>query len=551
MTQLLELLVPLDQPVGVVLNLAIGFMAAWGFIQVFRALVKDVNPTLKDLRYLERRGRQDDPDDLLRLSRRTQSSGPVRKRLDLLGTLKANGAPVDAEMLAAISAEDFRTAAPIARWATSFLVLLGLTGTLVGLSLAVSELSTLLGNGMGTQDMVNAILETLGRMRLAFSTTLAGVGGSVVVGSSLAVLRHRQSRAIRKLEQLSSTQWAPLFRTSEASRLKDAVKELEATRNVLKNGLDQTLNHVRDGFQKLQNDFAEQSRQLLGQVGSLRDATLEIIGERSDDSLSLAQYVETVKATTEELQEGVRASGELLPGIRDALEETIRSEQQSLAHTLTEHARAAHPVLERQESAAKALAEAVASERALLVDLQDVLLRLNSSLDAASGTWEQVDQAIEKLGRETASALRDGLRETLAAVGRQTEEQSKSQRRITASLDDLQTTQKKTLGLLADQSQRALNRSQEIVDEIRATLQESLDLVGHRLIESERALGKRVETGLSKLARELRDLAGTAGSTSEAPASSRSEAWGERRDGPAEPGGIPAQVIRDDLQELE
>ncbi|WP_419860425.1 hypothetical protein [Candidatus Palauibacter sp.] len=548
MIELLELLVPLDQPFAVALNLAIAIVAAWGIKQVIQALVADVGPTLKDLEHLEGLGRQDNSDALLQEAEELRPGGFVRQRLDVLGRLKANQDPVDPEMLAAISADAFRTAAPVARWATSFLVLLGLTGTLVGLSFAVSELSTLLGNGMGTGDMVNAILDTLGRMRLAFSTTLAGVGGSILVGSFLAVLRHKQSRAIRKLEELSSTQWVPLFRTSDEARLGNAVRELEKTRKILKEGLDQTLEDVRCGFQELHDRFAERSDELLRQVGRLRDATLEIIGERSDSSLSLAQYVDTVKATTAELQEGVRASGELLPQIRDALQETIRLEHESLQQALTEHTRAVQPVLQRQESAAKALAEVVSSERALLADLQDVLLRLNSSLQTASGAWEEADQTIEKMGRTTAQALRDGLHATLDAVTHQTEEQSKSQRRITMSLDDLQTTQKKTIQSLAAQSQKALNRSEEMVAEIRETLRESVDRVGERLTESERALVSRVEMGLNNLARELRDLTSVDGSRRR-PESNWTQPLDAVRGDPVEPDEI--QRIRDDLPEPE
>ena len=302
---MIEFFLPPDQPVGVFLNLVIAAIAAVGIAQVVHTLVNDVRTTLKDLEDLEQKGQQDHSEALLTLAEKAKPNGLVQHRLVLLKRLQRSGEPVDTEMLAAISAETFRDAAPIARWGTSILVLLGLAGTLVGLSLAVSELSTtLLRGGMGTQEMVDAILATLGRMELAFSTTLAGVGGSVLVGSVLAILRHQQSRAIRKLEELSSTQWAPLFKTTEESRMGDAVKELEATREILKEGLDQTLTDVRVGFEALGNQFRDQSTELLNQVGSLRDAMLEIIGERSEDSLSLAQYVETVKATTEELQEG-------------------------------------------------------------------------------------------------------------------------------------------------------------------------------------------------------------------------------------------------------
>ena len=572
---MIEFFLPPDQPVGVFLNLVIAAIAAVGIVQVVHTSVNDVRTTLKDLENLEQNGQQDHSDALLTLAEKAKPNGLVHHRLVLLKKLQLSGEPVDTEMLAAISAETFRDAAPIARWGTSILVLLGLAGTLVGLSLAVSELSTtLLRGGMGTQKMVDAILATLGRMEVAFSTTLAGVGGAVLVGSVLAILRHQQSRAIRKLEELSSTQWAPLFKITEESRMGDAVKELEATREILKEGLDQTLTDVRVGFEALGNQFCDQSTELLNQVGSLRDATLEIIGERSEDSLSLAQYVETVKATTEELQEGVRASGQLLPRVQHALEETIRSEQQSLAHTLTEHTRAVRPVLERQEAAAKALGEAVSGERALLAELQDVLKRLNSSFEAASGTWEQgADQAIEKMGRETAEALRDGLRETLTSVARLTEEQSKSQQRVTMSLDEFQATYRETMRLLADQSRRALNQSQEMVEGIRATLRESLDLMGERLIGSQRGSSDRVATSLNALGRELRDLAGadtSRGGLSTSAITARTprpaESWERGDDG--QPGAegadsrnlpeheprnlsISPEEIREDLQGLE
>ena len=229
---MIEFFLPLDQPVGVFLNLVIAAIAAVGIAQAVQTLVNDVRTTLKDLASLEEKGQQDHSEALLALARKAKPNGLVQHRLVLLKRLQLSGEPVDTEVLAAISAETFRDAAPIARWGTSVLVLLGLAGTLVGLSLAVAELSTLLGGGMGTQEMVNAILATLGRMKVAFSTTLAGVGGAVLVGSVLAMLRHQQSRAIRKLEELSSTQWAPLFKTTEESRMGDAVEELEATRKM-------------------------------------------------------------------------------------------------------------------------------------------------------------------------------------------------------------------------------------------------------------------------------------------------------------------------------
>ena len=440
-------------------------------------------------------------DELVARSRTLDRESPVRSRIESLDALRQRAEPIDSEILAAISAEEFRDSAPVARWAMSVLVLLGLAGTLVGLGLAVSDLSSLLApsEGRGTLNsgqIVEAILATLGDMRVAFSTTLSGVFGAVVVGSGLAWLRHAQSLQIQRMERLSSTHWQPLFQTSEQTRLTDAVRELEA---------------VRGGM----TDAVGELEEMRKKVGLLVDRNLEVLGSREEGDPTLTEYVRSVRATTDELQNAVESVSGLLPEMEESLKRTIEAEHESLSGALVAHTSMVEPLLQRQQQAAEALTKAVTGELDRINEIRDVLERLNASFEGARGTWERADQAIARMEQSTAGALRDGFRDALSAVARLTEEQARSQQRVTEALDAFQSTNRQTMERLADASNRALNHSQEVVTEIRRTLKESLDRVGERLLESQRGASDQVATGLSRLGRELRDLSGPSNSGSE------------------------------------
>jgi hypothetical protein len=276
------------------------------------------------------------------------------------------------------------------------------------------------------------------------------------------------------MEELSATNWVPAFDTSEESRFSEAVRALSG---------------VRSEFE------------------ALRNATLEILGKRGKDAPSLAEYVETVRSTTTELQAAVHDTRELLPEIQRALQVTIQNEQQALRNALAHHTSTIEPLLQSQQRAADALTEAVSGELDRIAQIKDVLERLTTSFEGARGTWEQADHAIERMGTRTAEALRDGFRDSLSAVARLTEAQAQSQRRVTEALDAFQSTNRQTMATLAEASNRALNHSEEVVSEIRGTLRESLQQVGDRLIESQRGSSGQIATGLSALGREIRDSA--------------------------------------------
>ena len=171
---------------------------------------------------------------------------PLRKRIELLIKIRARHQPVDLVPLSAIATEQFRQQVGTARFIGPSLVLLGLLGTVLGLGTAVTELAALLGGGMSTDALRTGILETLGGMKTAFSTTLVGIAGSIVVGIVLRLHAHPASRTLQELESLSIGTLVPIYDTSEASILDLSVTRLQA----LTDSLEERLGSIAD---KLEN----------------------------------------------------------------------------------------------------------------------------------------------------------------------------------------------------------------------------------------------------------------------------------------------------------
>lgn len=495
-----------DRPIALVLNASIGVLMLVSFYELLRTWAS-LRTLLGELDQLGSAPSPSSGADLVALVDGQFSSPELHRRVIQLRDLGAARQSIDIEMLAAVSAERFRSAMPLSRWAASILVLLGLAGTLVGLSLALNDLSAVLDGSLGAAAMAAEILSTLGQMKIAFSTTLAGVTGAILVGSGVYGVRQLQSRAILELEDLTATCWVPLFDTTEAAQLVDAVKQLQFIRHALEEGLDHTAQSVLRGFDKIESELFERGTEILQQLEAVRDATLTIIGQKPEGAPSLAEYVETVKATTLELQHGVTAIGTLLPEMEARLQNAIRQQNDALESTLSDHTTKVVPILERQEEAAAHLNAAIQAEVGRLNEVHDILEGLSETMDRASATWAKADESIQKLGDQTADALRDGLGDALSSIESLIASHTDSQIQITRMLERSEATNAELVSLTGDQSRRTQKFAQEMVGEIRSAVQESLDKISGHLVRVDQDGFEKVRASVAEVRREIRDAA--------------------------------------------
>lgn len=128
----------------------------------------------------------------------------IGQRIALLQTLPRDSIPASLERLGATDAEQLQQQVGLARWCAAAMILLGLAGTLIGLSIGLAPVASVLGSASpGFEAFRAAMTESVAGMRTAFSTTLAGVMGAIAVGALLALYERRQGDLLIQLERAS------------------------------------------------------------------------------------------------------------------------------------------------------------------------------------------------------------------------------------------------------------------------------------------------------------------------------------------------------------
>jgi biopolymer transport protein ExbB/TolQ/uncharacterized protein YukE len=133
-----------------------------------------------------------------------------------------------------------------ARFIATILTVIGLVGTVVGMSLAMLRISGAF-HGVGDAHALTELMKSLGGtlqgMKTAFGCTLAGLVAAVIVGSAAHFLRRWQSRVIREIEEFVTCELLPALERidpeadnaakSFVSAITDAADKLSALGNAM------------------------------------------------------------------------------------------------------------------------------------------------------------------------------------------------------------------------------------------------------------------------------------------------------------------------------
>lgn len=502
-----------ERPVALWLNLVIAFLTVSSVLELAVSYMRSIAPEVKALGVLERATL--DEDSCSRLGATLPSRTATKRRVSDFLDSHRRRRPIDAEALTAVTTEEFRSRIPLSRTVAALLVLLGLAGTLWGLGIAIFQLSdTLSGSTVTTDGMKTAILGTLGGMQTAFSTTLAGVTGAVLLSFLIGGYRQQQSALLRRLEHLAATRLQPLFQVSEASLLGDATTHLQLISEIIEARFEDISEAIRErgsrlegelrsGFVAIEESFAERSAHLISAVEDVRNATLEILGEREPGTPSLAEYVKTVQVATAGLERSVGSLGEMIPSLQSAIDDTIARNHKSLKDALTEHATQVHSILAQQAASADGLSVATDNAGVQLEELSGVMGRLSSTLENAGQASRKMEGLVEEMSRDIHDSIARGLSSVIADVSRLTEGSNDAQGRVMAALRDFEAQLNGTLQSLQGQGARVHQRSEELIGELRQTVRESMDQVGQVMAASTKSGHSDIANALRELAREF------------------------------------------------
>lgn len=290
----------------------------------------------------------------------------VGARVDLLTAIDKVGDSPDPSMLTAQVVSHLERRVSMARWAANGTVLLGLGGTLVGLSIAVTQAMNLLKKSMGDESAVNTLMATFSGLTTAFSTTLCGIIFSMLIGVTVAGLRRRQTQFVEQLE-LFSLEWIyPHFRSSPGEALARAARHLADIERALHNSLEEVVGGIRQTSAQVKEQgialtgtidrsfsaLVEESRDSARSLALKWDGVLahqrQLLGEPDADTVtlpSLAGRLDGAGASMLTLTEGVQR---LLPTVEETIARQVDRQARDLHETMHAYTQRLSDAVERQ-----------------------------------------------------------------------------------------------------------------------------------------------------------------------------------------------------------
>lgn len=546
MQGIVELFLSTDRPFGLALNLLIFALAT---VAVVRALIVAVRSCPREHRVVSHIANMTDASRESVVDAVAGSASVLEARVEDLAVLHMHRHPIDAAAMTGLTASALRSELVVTEGIGRSLIVLGLLGTLWGLGSAVTSLAaTIRLETMNSTALVAAILETLGGLQTAFSTTLAGLFGALAIGFTVGFARRRQVRLMTDFERLMSTRLIPLFDTSDATNLQDAARALEQLERRAAQDMRTMISAIagegaalrsrlEKDFDRLEATFESRAQHLIRATGKALESTLSIIGERREGEPTLADYVRTVRSTVADLERSIQSASMLIPELEGRILAAIAQQRTGLEEVFGRHREAMEPLLARQFESIDVLAAVAERTAAISERLGDTLDRFTTSSDEIRTRWMAIDEKITAVGRSCQEAIRSGLREVVAEVQREQQHGSEDRERVARHLATFESELRTHLDRLLEERNRVMSQMTELIDTMRDAVEQAVREVGERLAKQDRSAARELNLGVEQLSREIRGLIPYPRSTASEDASfdGRDPAWPDP-DSSAQPG---------------
>ncbi len=308
----------------------------------------------------------------------------VANRLLQLRKLREYGDNIDQSSLSALVVSELDDNAAFGRWSSTAVVLLGLTGTLVGLTQAVRASAVILGRGTNATigEAVQAVTKTFDGVQVAFSATLMGAMSAVVLGVFLTQLRKAQGKFIRDLETFTTVELLPRYRTSAGLSLAQTARTLAELEEKLREALsgvlvelsrrgEQLVGTIEYRFDSLTSKYDDRSKSLLDSFERTQASVAKLIGDPDDSAMPLANILETLREASSQTKAAAESTAKLIPALEEGfarqidrqtrdLYEAAKATAEDLEKSFTQQHAQVSEILGRVSSLAPALAEVIA-----------------------------------------------------------------------------------------------------------------------------------------------------------------------------------------------
>ncbi len=375
----------------------------------------------------------------------------IYRRIHDLGKIKQNGGEIDHNVLGDIHAGATSRKAGLSNYILGILIILGLVGTLWGLTTAVIEVQPLLQDIDDLDQLPQisrALQETLKGMGTAFKTTLAGLVTSLGLGALGWLFSLLNSAFLTQFETVVATEIIPPFKQTPESLIESSVDQLQVSVGEFKLATEDNVRRMQESIQQLtekswdayleqQYVIANELREIPGElreslggiseyqvlikstVASFEKMTENFMTEISKNQSAVDTMVEEFRTLTEKSMSQVSEyQAALLEGLENVVSEfkeestelktTIRDAQSSQAKFIDELAnnlagileKQFQPIVENQQDMMEGLRVTVINIRQIADELQ-----IRSALEKQNEVFESIKSELIQNQQEMRNRL--------------------------------------------------------------------------------------------------------------------------------------------------
>ncbi len=224
----------------------------------------------------------------------------IHRRIQNLVNIKQNGGEIDQDVLGDIHAGAISRKAGLSRYILGILIILGLVGTLWGLTKVVVEIQPILDNIDDLDQLPKiseALRETLKGMGTAFKTTLAGLLASFGLGFCGWLFNLANSVFLTQFEKTVSTEIIPHFTQTPETVIVSSMDGLKVTVDEFKLATETNVSKMQESIQQLTEKSWDA---YLEQQFVITQELSEIPAELRESLGGINEYQVLIKSTVEE-----------------------------------------------------------------------------------------------------------------------------------------------------------------------------------------------------------------------------------------------------------
>ncbi len=318
----------------------------------------------------------------------------IRNRVANLWRLKKAGDEINHDALAELVRSDLDGTATFGRWAALTVVLVGLAGTLIGLTSSVRSADVALRNIESISAALGPLLQTFDGIQVAFSTTLMGVLWAASLSCTIVFMRRQQEQYLRQLEEFTLVRLIPRFRTSAGLALVESARSLAALEQQLDAQMHTIVDELRvrgaaltstidTSFDKLTAGFGERSGELLQRFEMLQNRFDAVLGVPAEETDSLAANLAKLQGAVAAVQDVAVSVEQLMPQLEESIARQVDQQTRDLNEAMTAYTGRLSDSVEQQDAIFES---AVTRISASIEDLKKSIPSLNAALSEHSGT---------------------------------------------------------------------------------------------------------------------------------------------------------------------